>query len=308
MSETMYGLSNNFKQVNTRYDPSHEVLWSFMNQRNMIPCFNTDIVRELTQHHEEIKKTGGVLSAENEIHRIRYSVAASLTPDVFNLGGQLTLIRDLAMNRQREALKNYGLQALNVLVQRALRFDLDDVITLSLIQGQALGAGFEAALASDYIIAEKKSFIGFPEILFNLFPGMGAYSLLARRAGNKVADEMILGGKVYTAEEALALGVIDEVAEDGEGENAIYNWIDKNKKKANGYLATQKAKNRVHPITEEELIDITMIWLEAALKLTERDFKMMARFVRSQEKMYLPAVAETTEAMTNVVALRTGTN
>lgn len=294
-----YGLTNNFSQVSTRYDAEYEVLWSFMNQQDMVPCFNGNIVKELTQHHEEISKSGGVLLNNDETHQIRYSVAASLTPDVFNLGGQLTLIRDLAMKGQREALKNYGLKALNVLVQRALRFGLDDVITLSLIQGQALGAGFEAALASDHIIAERKSNVGFPEIMFNLFPGMGAYSLLARKVGNKIADEMILGGKIYSAEQALALGVIDEIAEDGQGENAVYSFIEKNKKKANGYLAIQKAKSRVNPITEEELVDITMIWLEAALKLTERDYKMMARFIRSQEKTYLPQTIEST----NVVKL-----
>ena len=48
--------------------------------------------------------------------------------------------------------------------------------TISLVQGDALGGGFEAALCGDIIIAEKQARFGFPEVLFNLFPGMGAYN------------------------------------------------------------------------------------------------------------------------------------
>jgi DSF synthase len=47
------------------------------------------------------------------------------------------------------------------------------VITASLVQGRALGSGFECALASDVIVAETGARMGFPEVLFNLFPGMG---------------------------------------------------------------------------------------------------------------------------------------
>lgn len=285
---TTYGLSNHFKQVTTRYDASHEVLWSFMNQQNMVPCFNSEIIKELTEHHDEIAKSGGLLHLNNNIHHMRYSVAASLTPDVFNLGGQLTLIRKLALNREKEALKNYGLKALNVLVRRYFKFNISDLTTISLLQGQALGAGLEAALASDVIIAERKTMLGFPEIMFNLFPGMGAHCLLSRKVGPKIADEMILGGKIYTAEEAYNLGVVDVLVEDNEGVSEVYRWIEKNKKLSNGYQAIQKAKSRVNPITEQEMIDITLIWLDAAMKLNDRDFKVMERFTRSQEKRYCP--------------------
>jgi DSF synthase len=281
-----YGLRNDYRQVETRFDASHEVLWTFMNQKNTIPCFNMEIVNELTSHHNEIESTGGFLTDNNGIYNIRYSVAASHTPDVFNLGGQLLLIKDLAQNRQRDALKEYAERSLNVLVQRTFRFNLPSLITISLLQGHTLGAGLEAALTSDVIIAERKSILGFPEIMFNLFPGMGAYSLLARKVGTKIADEMIHGGRLYTAEECLAMGLVDILVEDGAGEQAVYTWIEKNRRTSNGYLAIQKAKNRFSPITKEELYDITYIWLEAAMKLMDRDFKVMERFIRGQEKLY----------------------
>lgn len=300
MSFDQYGLTNDYKQVETRYDESHEVLWTFMNQRNMIPCFNGEIVNELTHHHQEIKKTGGLLHFNGNVHNVRYSVAASLTPDVFNLGGQLTLIRELALNRQRDALKSYAIKALDVLATRTFRFNLPTLTTITLLQGHTLGAGFEAALTSDVVIAERKTIVGFPEIIFNLFPGMGAYSLVARKAGPKIADEMIHDGKLYTAEQAHEMGLVDILVEDGEGEKAVFTWIEKNKRLSNGYLAIQKAKARFNPVTYEELVDITHIWLDAALKLTERDFKVMERFIRSQEKLY---VKPAEESSVNVVEI-----
>ena len=299
MNNTVYGLNNNFKQVTTKYDESHEALWTFMNQKNTIPCFNGQIVEELTQHHAEIAKTGGLLHHNGNTHNIRYSIAASLTPNVFNLGGQLSLIRELALNRQRDALKSYAVKALDVLATRTFKFNIPTLTTISLLQGQTLGAGLEAALTSDVVIAERKTMIGFPEIMFNLFPGMGAYSLVARKAGTKVADDMILGGKLYTAEQAHELGLIDVLVEDGEGESAVYNWISGNKKLSNGYRAIQKAKARFNPVTYAELLDITYIWLDAALTLSERDFKVMERFIRSQEKLYVTSE----QSDTNVVEI-----
>ena len=55
-------------------------------------------------------------------------------------------------------------------------FDLP-FTTISLVQGDALGGGFEAALAGDVVIAEKSAQFGFPEVMFNLFPGNGGIQL-----------------------------------------------------------------------------------------------------------------------------------
>jgi DSF synthase len=180
------GLSNNFKQLSIRYDESHEVLWTCFNQKNMIPCFNHELISELTQHQIEIQNTGGVLFDGEKAHHIKYSVAASVTPNVFNLGGHLALIRELAINRHREALLNYATKGIDVLANKLSRFNNSPIINISLVQGLALGGGFEAVLASDIVIAERKSVFGFPEILFNMFPGMGGYSLVARKAGVKL--------------------------------------------------------------------------------------------------------------------------
>ena len=299
------GLSNNFKQLSIRYDASHEVLWTCFNQKNIIPCFNHELISELTQHQKEIEKTAGVLLDGDKAHHIKYSVAASVTPDVFNLGGHLAMIRELAINRHKEALLNYATKGIDVLTNKLSRFNNSPIINISLVQGLALGGGLEAALASDIVIAERKSLFGFPEILFNMFPGMGGYSLVARKAGVKIADEMILKGKQYTAEQAYEMGLVDVLVDDGQGEKAVYEWIEKNRRFSNGYLAAQKAKNHINPITNDELMDITRLWVDVALKLSDREFSIMNRFIYNQEKQYVKATNfNANELANNVVPLR----
>lgn len=305
-----YGLASDFNQLSVDYDENYELLWTYFSQKNIVPCANLELVNEIIRHQEDVSKTSGVLFLGNHAHRISYSVTASSTPNVFLLGGQLKLIKDLARSQHKEALMMYATKAVDVIYNRLSRFNGCPIITISLVQGLALGAGLEGALASDVVIAERKSLFSFPEILFNMFPGMGGYSLVARKAGVKVADEMILKGKQYTAEQAYEMGLVDILVEDGEGEKAVYDWIEKNRRSSNGYLAAQKAKNRVNPITYEELMDITKMWVEVALKLSEREFNIMERFIYMQEKQYLHSnvASQQSNVSDNIISIKRSAN
>lgn len=304
MSASNFGLSNHYRQLSVHYDDSHDVLWTYFNQQGVIPSANPIIVDELSRHQNEIAQYRGVLSINNRMHSIKYSVAASLTPNVFNLGGYLPLIKELAINKNRDGLLAYAIKGIDLLATRITRFNNSPIVNITLLQGLALGGGLEGALASDVVIAERKTILGFPEILFNMFPGMGGYSLVSRKAGNKVADEMILKGKQYTAEQAYEMGLVDVLVDDGEGEKAVYDWIARNKPYYNGYLATMRAKNIVNPITYQELLDITHIWVDTALKLTEREFSIMDRFIYSQEKLYLKDASSQQDAIDNILAFK----
>jgi DSF synthase len=159
-----------------------------------------------------------------------------------------------------------------------------DLTSITLIQGDALGGGFEAALSSSVVIAERGTKMGFPEILFNLFPGMGAFSFVSRKLNAKMAEKMITSGKLYTAEELHELGLIDMLAEAGEGERAVYDYICKENRSRNGIRALRAAARRVDRVPYEELIDIVKVWVDAALKLERKDLRMMQRLVSRQAK------------------------
>src|SRR3989338_5218625 len=133
-----------YTQLETRFDSEEGISWVLMNPIN-VPCFSLDILGELQQYNQSIEDCGGKIWKRGGLHAVRYMVFASRTPGVFNLGGQLDLFIRLIRNA-----------------------DLT-VVTISLVQGDALGGGFEAALTSDIIIAERSRRMGFPEILFNLF-------------------------------------------------------------------------------------------------------------------------------------------
>lgn len=285
-------LETQYKQVTTRFDKSHEVLWTFINQPNRVPCFNAELLDDLFNHHAEITNTGGLINVDNETHTIRYSVLASKTPGYFNMGGHLIKMAEAIRNKDREALTKYAIKSIDVVAQRTFRHDLPRLTTISLLQGETLGAGIEAAMTSDILIAERQSILAFPEIHFNMFPAMGAYSFISRKAGVKVADKMILSGKSYSAEECYEMGIIDILADEGDGENAVYEFIEKQKRRAEGFLSIQRTKGYINPVTYDELFNIVSLWVENALSLTERDLKMMERFIRSQEKLFASESAE----------------
>jgi DSF synthase len=201
--------------------------------------------------------------------------------NIFNYGGDLALFVLLIKSRDREALLHYAKLCVDCVYARIVNYNTP-AITISLVQGDALGGGFETVLTSNVIIAEENARMGFPEILFNLFPGMGAYSLLTRRLGAKKAEEMILGGKIYEARELYEMGLIDVLVPNGEGEKAVYDFMYQQGRRFNGMRAMYECRRHTHPISYEELMAITEVWVDAALRLKDKDLKMMGRLVRSQ--------------------------
>jgi DSF synthase len=224
-----------------------------------------------------------------------YLIMSSLTPGIFNLGGDLGLFREKIEVRDEAALRLYAYHCVAAVFSHYCGFE-HRVTTIALIQGDALGGGFEAALASDILVAERQSQMGFPEILFNLFPGMGAYSFLCRRIGVAKTEEMLRTGNIYSAAQLYDLGVVDMLVEPGEGENAVRELIRKNKPRQNALSALYQVRRRVNPITLEELEDIADIWVAAALRLGESDLRRMSRITAAQDKARARCVAEATVA------------
>lgn len=278
-------LETNYTELSTRFDNKQNILWTFINQKN-IPCVTEKLLEEIHHHHQCIESCGGELKIFGDTCLIKYQVVASLTPKIFNLGGQLALFRTLIRNRKQADLLKYATMCVDALMPRINHFN-SAIITIALVQGDAMGGGFEAILTSNIIIAERGSVMGFPEILFNLFPGMGAYSLVARKIGTRLADKIILSGKMYKAEELYEMGLVDVLAEPGQGENAVHEFIKKQERRANGFAAIQQVKQRYNPVTYEELIDIAHIWVNTALKLSEKDLRVMDYFVAAQEKLFI---------------------
>jgi DSF synthase len=267
-------------QLNVRFDKTTRSLWSRWSASPR-PCFNPRLLADIRGYYGFLSDSGGSLSCGGEDTPVEYVVLASAMPGVFNLGGDLDLFKQLIATQDRPGLLRYGRACIDVLYRNYIGHELP-VTTISLVQGECLGGGFEAALSSDVIVAEKCARFGFPEILFNLFPGMGAYSFLERKIGSKAAEALITCGKILSADEMAAAGVVDIVAEDGAGEEAVNALIKQRSRSRNGLAALAAVRRRVHGITFEELMDVVQIWVDAALRLNVRDLKLMQRLVSRQ--------------------------
>ena len=159
------------------------------------------------------------------------------------------------------------------------------IVTISLVCGNALGGGFEIALSGDVIIAESSAQMGFPEILFNLFPGMGAYQMLAHRVGLGKANKIITSGKLYSAEELYELGIVDMLVDDGSGVQAVYSYIQNHGKHWNGFMAIQQVLHKIKCYDYDELLDICCnTWVNAVFNISDKDIRTMSRFIRSQQR------------------------
>ena len=202
---------------------------------------------------------------------------------MFNLGGDLDLIYQLVSRQDRAGLLRYARACIDICHQNANKLDLP-IVTVALCQGETLGGGFEAALSSDVIIAEEKARFGLPEVLFNLFPGMGVYSFLARRIGVAAAVEMIFSGNIYTARQLKDLGVVDLVVPDGEGHVGVHAYVDRHVRHFTAHRALYKVRRRFSPVTYQELTDIVALWVDAALELDAANLRKVARLARSQSR------------------------
>jgi len=90
------------------------------------------------------------------------------------------------------------------------------VPVIAAVNGWALGAGFELALACDFIYAARGAKIGLPEVGLGVIPGMGGTQRLARRIGAARARELIYSAAVVDGDEALRLGLVNAVTEPAE--------------------------------------------------------------------------------------------
>ncbi len=277
IKSTLQPDSNNYSHLTTYQDIHNGIAWGYMHAEPR-PCFTPTILRELLSWGSDMVNS----IDDPDKPDINYFVLASSVPGIFSLGGDLDLFMQHIEARDRDALYRYAISCIDCSYATHSHLNRPSVTSIALVQGQALGGGFESALAANVLIAERGCKMGLPEILFNLFPGMGAMTFLGRRVGHQKAEKIILSGKLYLAEELFEMGAIDVLAEPGEGEKAVYEYIRKESKARNGSLALRAAREISQPASYEELIRITEIWVDAALRLSAKDLRMMERLVSRQ--------------------------
>jgi DSF synthase len=273
MPDQLFGLG----ELDVLHDAQNDALWTFMRPKDR-PSFTPTMLADFEQWQSLIKQHFGPDRVP-----LRYLILGSRAPGVFCFGGDLALFHRLIRERNREGLAAYGYRCVEILDRNMHGLDLP-LLTVGLVQGQALGGGFEALLSFDFIIAERHSTFGLPEITFGLFPGMGAHAILARKLGAAIADRIILSNETFTAQQMYDLGIVHHIAPEGEGVAAVRDFMAKSSRRHAGLVNARRAMRTAMPIEMAEYYRIVDLWADAALQLREQDLKLMQRLAGAQAR------------------------
>jgi DSF synthase len=272
-----------FPTLDLRYDAPSQSVWvyykaegdPFCSQQTLIDMGSVLASIQLLFHSGDILK-----------YPIRYFVMASRKPGVFNLGGDLAMFAEAIKTGDRETLRRYAHACIDVIYGLTTAAGLP-IVTLSVVAGQALGGGLEAALAEDFVLADETARIGAPEVAFNTFPGMGAVTMLSRRLGTAKAEEIIASGRLYSGREMYEAGVVDVLAPVGRAEAAALEWMmDGGAERHARRLTLAAARRRFFPVSYNQLIEITDLWVDCSCGVTPQDIRHMERLASAQKRRF----------------------
>jgi len=159
--------------------------------------FDAATLDELNEHLDAVEKDAS----------LRGLIIASAKKSIFVAGADLKTLLEAAKTGEMRGFIERGQQVFNRLA------DLK-IPTVAAIHGASAGGGYEVALACDYRVAsdDPATRIGLPETSLGLLPAWGGCTRLPRLIGAEKAAEVILKGKLYSAREALKVGLVDEIA------------------------------------------------------------------------------------------------
>jgi DSF synthase len=249
--------------------------------------------------HKLVKDLNSI--QERLLPGIKYFVLGSSVDKVFNYGGDLGFFAECSEQHRWKEISAYAFDCMQFVRTLYRSFDRK-LITVALIQGNAFGGGLEICLACDHIIAEDDYEVALPETSLGIFPGMGAWTFLMRRAGHQFAKRVIDSNQHFKTVEMFKEGVFDEIVCKGEGQTALDNYIDRTNKKLSGTYFSNKARKNVFnsyspgvgPVfrddVERELLQINATWVHSVMELGPDDIAHMKRIARVQERKYRDAI------------------
>ncbi|BAE84278.1 enoyl-CoA hydratase [Desulfitobacterium hafniense] len=154
------------------------------------------------------------------------------------------------------------------------------------VNGLALGGGLELALACDIRIADEKAKLGLTEVLLGLLPGLGGTQRLARLVGPAKAKELLFSGKIVKADEALRIGLVNEVVPAGESLNEALKLAEKLAKGAGIAMGYDKLLiNKGLELSLADALEMEMHYVEKVFE-TEDLREGLDAFINKREAVF----------------------
>ena len=254
----------------------------------------TDGVIELALHREPCNEIGSATLEELEgfaaaleslAGEMSVAILYSTLKPGFSAGADL---RELYRRSQQVSGSERvaGVRSFLERIHRVLNtIDGSAATTIAAVHGITFGGGFELALACDLIIADKSARFCFPELRLGLVPGFGGVPRLKRDLGNAVVRDLLLTGRSINAAKAQAVGLVSQVAGEGQALTVARSTAAQIKKFDRITSAT--AKRFIKRIPHEELrLEIEIFCDLFSRPAVEAGLR---KFVESSEPMpYLP--------------------
>jgi DSF synthase len=270
-----------YSSLATRLDSSLDTLWVSLQPAAGRPLnFSPELLSELERLLDRIENNDWHWQEDARAGRLRYLVLASDHPRHFALGGDLAYFQSCIESGNVGALRAYSMRCLDLI--RRIFSATHEVTTISLVQGRALGGGFEAALSASHLIAERGAEFGFPEIAFGTFPCTGGMTLLANRIGLRRAATFMRNARIHSAADLHTQGVVDELCEPGEGPAAAQRFIAEHRRRYNARMALQRAEARMGSFDLVEMRTVVEDWVATAMSLSAEERRVLNTLVRMQ--------------------------
>jgi DSF synthase len=133
-------------EMEVRWDAQSQTLWSFMTPTDQ-PKYTQALLRDMRRWQKETQRL-----AQNGSLDIRYLVLGCRHPGAFNLGGDLSYVADAIERGDAVALEKYGNECVDILHGNLTGLGMP-IITIALLQGDAIGGGLESALSFNVVVA-----------------------------------------------------------------------------------------------------------------------------------------------------------
>jgi DSF synthase len=265
----------------TRLDSSLDTLWVSLQQVPGRPLnFSPELLAGFERLLDRIEENRWHWQDGSRESRLHYLVLTSSHPRHFALGGDLAYFQSCIESGNAGALRAYSMRCLELI--RRIFTAAHELTTITLVQGRALGGGFETALSASHLIAERGAEFGFPEIAFGTFPCTGGMTLLSNRIGLRRAAAFMRNARIHSAADLHALGLVDELCEPGEGPAAVQRFIAEHRRRYKARMALQRAEARMGAFDLVELRTVVEDWVETAMALSAEERRVLDTLVRMQ--------------------------
>ena len=214
---------------------------------------------------------------------IKYVIFGSNVPSVFSLGEDLRSLSEINYRKDKNSLIRYYKECNEVLSGFDRILDAG-IITIGLVQGDALGFGFEFLLNCDLIFAEKSSRMGLPQIIFNMPPLINSFQKLQCRVGANFAEKAVFEGRIYSAQELHDLGLVRSIFENGEGASGVVDWILRNSSASDAHLSILRNMRIAAFVSDNNAKVLLKDWVGAMSNLKEADIRKMLRLADAQDR------------------------